>query len=150
MHTAEGRQPIETIRPGQQVWSYDRRQQSWELQTVLAAMRLTSDELATVTLDNGTEIVGTAGHPVWVCAGADLAYRPAGDHGQDEPAGPTPGRWVRLSGVRAGDILLARGGTARVAAVSVAAAVEVPVYNLSVGGLHSYAVGEVGVLAHNT
>ncbi|MGL4420538.1 MAG: hypothetical protein ACRCZF_07730, partial [Gemmataceae bacterium] len=46
--------------------------------------------------------------------------------------------------------LLARGGTARVAAVSVAAAVEVPVYNLSVGGLHSYAVGEVGVLAHNT
>lgn len=150
VHTDGGLRPIEDVRPGDRVWAFDRQAQAWALCPVERAFERTSDRLATIRLAGGTELTGTDGHPVWVIEGEGLATRPHGDHGADEPAGPTPGRWVALAALRVGDVVLTRlGRAARVVSVDVRAA-AVPVYNFEVGRLHSYAVGAAGVLVHNS
>jgi len=149
VHADGGLRPIEDVRPGDRVWAFDRQRQAWALCPVERAFERTSDRLATIRLAGGTELTGTDGHPVWVVEGEGLATRPHGDHGADEPAGPTPGRWVALAALRVGDVVLTRlGRVARVTGVEVRAEV-VPVYNFEVGRLHSYAVGDAGVLVHN-
>lgn len=149
VHTDVGLRPIEQVRTGDRVWAYDRHAQEWRFGPVTKTFERVSHRLATVRLAGGDELTGTDRHPVWVIEGEDLAARPAGDHGHDEPAGPTPGRWVALAALRAGDAVLVRKGrVARVTEV-VTRDEAVPVYNFEVAGLHSYAVGRVGVLVHN-
>jgi hypothetical protein len=149
VHAADGLKPIEDIRAGDRVWAFDRQRQEWALCPVERTFQRTSDLLVTARLSDGTELTGTDGHPVWVIEGEALTTRPHGDHGADEPDGPTPGRWVALAGVRAGDVVLTRlGRVARVMSAKVRAE-AVPVFNFQVAGLHSYAVGSGGVLVHN-
>jgi hypothetical protein len=150
VHTADGLKPIEQIRPGEQVWAFDRQQEEWQLhrvtQTFVSAAR---GPLATVVLSNSDTMTGTDGHAVWVVEGEDLTSRPSPTHGADDPAGRTPGRWVGLGALREGDVVLTRQGrTARVMFVRTFRASEL-VYNLEVEGLHCYAVGSGGLLAHN-
>jgi len=85
---------------------------------------------------------------VWVIEGENLDGRGRPDEGADEQPGETPGRWVGLAGLRSGDVLLTRTGPTRVSRVEQVTE-QVTVYNLVVGGVHSYAVGARGVLAHN-
>ena len=96
VHTSDGLTAIEAVRPGDRVWAFDRAARRWELRAVEPVHRLSADELATVRLGDGTELVGTPGHPVWVSDGVDLAGRATGDHAHDEPAttrrGGTSGR----------------------------------------------------------
>src|SRR5262249_37140031 len=61
-----------------------------------------------------------------------------------------PGRWVSACDLRERDVLFLRTGkTASVRAVSQRED-RTPVCNLTVGDLHSFAVGEAQVLVHNT
>jgi hypothetical protein len=150
VHTADGQKPIEQIRQGEQVWAFDRQHEEWQLhrvtQTFVSAAR---GPLATVVLSNGDTLTGTDGHAVWAVEGEDLTSRPSPTHGADDPAGRTPGRWVGLGTLREGDVVLTRQGrTARVTSVQTFRASEL-VYNLEVEGLHCYAVGSGGLLAHN-
>jgi Pretoxin HINT domain len=149
VHTDSGLRPIEQVRVGERVWAYDRQAQQWRLCPVTDTFERTSKRLATVRLHTGEELTGTDGHPFWVIEGTDLASRPGGDQGNDEPLGPTPGRWVAMAALRAGDVVLAREG--RVGRIIDIATRDqtAPVYNLEVAGLHSYAVGQAGVLVHN-
>ena len=63
-------------------------------------------------------------------------------------AGEEEARWLS-AGELSGDRLLLRGGVwAEVADVALQAA-TLSVYNLTVEGLHTYAVGASGVLVHN-
>ncbi|HXG10998.1 MAG TPA: hypothetical protein VNK04_14660 [Gemmataceae bacterium] len=149
VHTAEGPRPIEQVKAGQLVWAFDRQQGEWRLSRVTRTFRRTSDRLTTVQFADGDALTGTDGHPFWVIEGEELAGRPRGDHGADEPPGPTPGSWVAMAALRVGDVVLTRQGRpTRVVAIATRRE-AVPVYNIEVAGLHSYAVGDRGVLVHN-
>lgn len=148
IHTDDGMRPVEEIPVGSKVWGYDRERQSWGLCVVTGASRTDSVRVVRAVLADGEELSGTPGHPVWVIEGDELELRGRPDEGADEKATGTPGRWVGLVALRAGDVLLTRSGPMRVSRVEEVSDATT-VYNLIVGGVHSYAVGAAGVLAHN-
>ncbi|MCZ2342869.1 MAG: hypothetical protein LC104_13930 [Bacteroidales bacterium] len=149
VHTVEGTKPIEEVTTADQVWAFDRQTQQWRLCPVVQTFERRSDLLTHLTLDDGTELTGTVGHPFWVIEGEGLAGRTVGDHGHDETPGPTPGRWVAMSALAVGDVVLTRAGQVARVVVLETWTEAVPVYNLTVEGLHSYAVGTAGALVHN-
>jgi hypothetical protein len=62
-----------------------------------------------------------------------------------------PGRWVNSHELRAGDCIITRSGTrALITEIRQRFDDAFPVSNLSIIGHHNYAVGDVGVLVHNT
>ncbi len=149
VHTESGQKPIEQIKVGDLVWAFDRQVSEWRLCSVTRKFERQSNLITSLSLADGTELTGTDRHPFWVIEGEDLAARPTGDHGSDEIPGRTPGRWVAMRALRAGDAVLARHGrVTRVVEVNTRSE-SVPVYNMTVAGLHSYAVGNSGVLVHN-
>lgn len=151
VHTEAGPRRIEDVRAGDLVWGYDRLTQQWRLCPVMQTFENVADgRLATVVFADGDRVTGTDGHPVWVIEGGMLAARPTPEHGSDEPAGPTPGRWVALGDLVEGDVVLARDGRVRRVAGVHFADGPATVYNLEVAGVHAYAVGAGGVLAHNS
>jgi hypothetical protein len=67
-----------------------------------------------------------------------------------EPGSRQKGRWVLARDLRAGDeVLLRRAGVVALQSVQIED-VEEAVYNFQVADLQNYAVGESGVLVHNT
>ncbi|MCZ2340645.1 MAG: AHH domain-containing protein [Bacteroidales bacterium] len=150
VHTVEGTKPIEEVTTADQVWAFDRQTQQWRLCRVLRTFEnMSAGGMATVCLSTGDTITGTDGHAVWVIEGDDLTDRGRPDHGADEPPGSTLGRWVPLGALRVNDRVLTRSGVAQVVDVDLFTD-RVPVFNLEVEGLHSYAVGTAGLLAHNS
>lgn len=105
------------------------------------------------TLDVGVgEVRATAYHPFWVVEGEDLENRPALRHVDvSEDRGESlPGRWVNSHELREGDVVFLRGrGPVTVRRVRQQDE-RTPVCNLTVVGLHTFAVGEAQVLVHNT
>ncbi len=149
VQTEHGPRPIENIVVGERVWGYDRQQQSWRLCPVTRTFQRVSHLLTTLRLADGEEITGTDGHPFWMIEGEGMGARAGGDHGAEEIAGPTPGRWVAMHALKPGDVVLTRlGRTGRVETINTRPE-AVAVYNLEVEGLHSYAVGQNGILVHN-
>jgi hypothetical protein len=102
-------------------------------------------------LRSGETIEATGGHPFWVISGEDLDKRPVPEHCPAEvPNATIPGRWVNAIDLRVGDGLFTRDGRrVPVTNVSVRHA-RMKVYNLQVAELENYAVGQTGILVHNT
>ncbi len=148
IHTEDGMRAVEEIAVGSKVWGFDRERQLWGLCVVTGASRTDSVRVVRAVLADGEELAGTPGHPVWVIEGEELELRGRPDEGADEKPSGTPGRWVGLVALRPGDALLTRSGPMRVSRVEEVSEATT-VYNLIVGGVHSYAVGAAGVLAHN-
>lgn len=150
--TETGLRPIKTVNPGDRVWALDFGTGAWRL---CAVERRHDSTFAgpVVTLDIGTsEVSATAGHPFWVIEGEDLQSRPvAGELPADEDrGGAVPGRWLDSQHLRAGDVILRRAAApARIKNVTVRTD-TLAVCNLTVTGLHTFAVGPDGVLVHNT
>ncbi|MDR1493939.1 MAG: hypothetical protein LBT05_14655 [Planctomycetaceae bacterium] len=71
--------PIESIRFGDKVWSFNHATQHWEPRLVLETFRrnYTGDVVA-IQLEEET-INATGGHPFWVTSGEDLESRPLCD-----------------------------------------------------------------------
>ena len=99
----------------------------------------------------GETIEATFLHPFWVVSGEDLADRPIRSHLPHVPEmATTSGRWVDAGDVHVGDQLLLRDGRI----LPVEAIQHQPyrdkVYNFHVDDFECYAVGNSGVLVHNT
>jgi RHS repeat-associated protein len=150
--TATGLRPIAEVRPGDEVWAYDFAGSGWRLCPV-EDRHDASYAGPLVTLDVGVgEVTATAFHPFWVSRGEELEARPKPGHveiGEDR-GGALAGRWVSSHDVREGDVLFLRdGGPVTVRRVALRHAATA-VCNLTVVGLHTFAVGEAQVLVHNT
>ncbi len=155
--------PIETVVPGERVWSYDPESGTWEACVVEAAYELPYDgEIVEITLMVSgmgplTESVSATGnHPFWVDMAASgapaLTARPLALHhtGPDaEYVGPRGGRWVQARHLTPGDILLLKDGRSATVCGLTVRSERTHVYNLSVERLHNYTVGTSGVLVHN-
>jgi hypothetical protein len=150
--TETGLRPIAAVEAGQRVWAYDFVSGVWRLAEV--ECRHDADYVGPlVTLDVGVgEVTATAYHPFWVLQGDDLTNRPAPRHvdPQEDQGGSLPGRWVNSHDLREGDLVFLRArGPVTVRQVRQRPA-RTPVCNLTVRDLHTFAVGEMQVLVHNT
>ncbi len=150
MATEEGLRPIEGIKPGDRVWSYDVVASAWRLCRVTVPYSLQYKGTAVRVTAAGETVESTYRHPYWVLRGEALAYRPWLEHlAFIPPEATTPGRWVDACDLRAGDELLLRDGRQ----VPVQRLELVPfagtVYNMEVEDLQSYAVGLNSILVHN-
>lgn len=153
--TPDGPRDIETIQPGELVWAFDGETSGWAATEVVATTRTECDGvMVQVQITDGEgsceTIECTEGHPFWVVGGIALEERP---HAEDAvPLGAEPtagGRWVEAGLLRAGDTLLTRGGGYAMVSGVTARHEQRVVYNLTLAGLHNYAVGDDGVLVHN-
>lgn len=151
--------PIEQVRAGDRVWACDPATGRWAARAVVRPLAHAYDGDVITVRAAGAVIEATGNHPFWVAAGAGLPDRP---EAHDVPAGEraalasggdrshgAAGRWVEARDLRVGDrVLLRDGRTTPVEGVAIRPA-ALPVYNLEVAGLHTYAVGAAGVLVHN-
>jgi hypothetical protein len=147
-----GLRPIGQVGAGERVWAYDFDAGTWRLCEVECRHDANYDG-SLVTLDVGVgEVTATAYHPFWVVEGQDLESRPALRHVEvNEDRGRSlPGRWVNSHDLREGDVLFLRdGGPVTVRRVRQRHE-QTPVCNLTVKGLHTFAVGQNQLLVHNT
>ncbi len=151
--TSSGAVPIERVGAGDRVWAWDPNALSWALQEV---QRLLVHEYTGDFVDirvSGSQLTSTGNHPFWVESGVGLRDRPlAEDLGGSSLVPGATGRWVAARNLQAGDTMITRSGPAVVQFVAVAIGSPEEaraVYNLSVGGHHTYAVGGAGVVVHN-
>jgi RHS repeat-associated protein len=150
--TDVGLRPIGQVQPGERVWAYDFHNGTWRL-CVVECRHDSSYDGPIVTLDVGVgEVSATAYHPFWVVEGQELQNRPAlryVDVNEDR-GGSLPGRWVNSHDLREGDVIFLRN-RGQVTVRRVMQRIEqTPVCNLTVEDLHTFAVGEMQVLVHNT
>jgi hypothetical protein len=150
--TEVGLRPIVQVEAGERVWAYDFQGGVWRL-CVIECRHDANYDGPLVTLDVGVgEVRATAYHPFWVVEGQDLENRPALRHVDvNEDRGESlSGRWVNSHDLREGDVVFLRGhGPVTVRRV-MQRHEQTPVCNLTVQGLHTFAVGEMQVLVHNT
>jgi hypothetical protein len=150
--TETGLRPIAKIEAGDRVWTYDFQGGAWRLCEV--EWRHDSDYFGPiVTLDAAVgEVTATAWHPFWVVEGEDLESRPACRHlDSNEDRGQSlRGRWVNSHDLREGDVVFLRdAGPVAIRRVCQHDKLT-PVCNLTIRGLHAFAVGEGQLLVHNT
>ncbi len=92
--------------------------------------------------------------PFWLTAGDELAQRPivaalpAHEHAMTVPT--HGGRWTEARWLRLGDVFLTKTGRSATVSGLTIRIERTKVYNLHVDRLHHYAVGEAGVLVHNS
>ena len=127
--TKEGPKKIEDIQPGDFVWATDPNTGETDLKEVKQLFRNETDEWIHITV-NDEEIVCTPNHPFWV---------------------PVKG-WTKACHLRAGDRLQLLNGEYVVVEQVQHEILERPetTYNFEVEDLHTYFVGESGVLVHNS
>src|SRR5690606_8387393 len=112
----------------------------------------------TLTFDDGStdEITATGNHPFWVIDGEELADRPGVEKLPEDQQGLNPygpssgGRWTEARWLRLGDHFLTRTGKSATVSGLTIRIERVKVYNLQVEDLHLYAVGDAGMLVHNS
>ncbi len=143
--------PIAQVEAGERVWAYDFQAGVWRLCVVECRHDANYEgPLVTLYADAG-QVTATAFHPFWVVEGEDLESRPALRHVDvSEDRGQSlPGRWVNSHDLREGDVVFLRDrGPVTVRRVWQRSE-RTPVCNLTLQGLHTFAVGEMQVLVHN-
>jgi RHS repeat-associated protein len=151
VHTVAGLKAIEAIESGDRVWAYDHRQLRWTERVVGETFRRQHvGPMATLQL-KGETLRATGGHPFWVVRGEGLAERPSPVRiSPYEAGGRQTGRWVLAKDLRVGDEVLLRDREVVALETVLLEDVEETVYNFHVTELQNYAVGECGVLVHNT
>jgi hypothetical protein len=147
-----GLRRIGEIEAGDRVWGYDFEAGSWRLCEV-DCRHDSNYNGQLVTLDVGVdEVTATSYHPFWVIEGEDLEGRPALRHVgiKDDRDGALAGRWVNSHDLREGDVVFIRTGRAAAVGSVRTRDVSLAVCNLTVRGLHTFAVGNAQILVHNT
>nr|WP_281383179.1 polymorphic toxin-type HINT domain-containing protein [Microbulbifer rhizosphaerae] len=127
--TATGLRAIESIRPGDQVWSWNRDTHLRELKPVVKLVRAPrSKPLMRIGVGNGS-VEATPSHPFW---------------------STTQKTWIRAEKLSVGDHLLNADGREITVSEIGTRVGEFKVYNFEVADNHSYFVSEAEVLVHNS
>jgi len=128
VHTDQGMKPIEEVKVGEKVKSFNERTGQTSYEPVMELMQHDGTfQLIKVTLDSGESLGATAGHPFYV-------------QGKG---------WNVAANLKVGDVLrLHNGITLVIKTVSTSTYVG-RVYNFAVAQNANYFVGEDGVLVHN-
>lgn len=153
---ASGMVPIEQVQQGDEVWSYNHETEQWELREVERVFEHEYfGDIVSLTIQHeggsNETIEATGGHLFWVVEGEGLADRPAVRELPAAESVMTPtGRWTEARWLRLGDKFLTKTGTSATVVGLTIRMERVKVYNLQVKNLQLYAVGQAGVLVHNS
>ena len=151
--TPQGKRRIDEIRENDLVFAFDFTSGQWVERPVEVCHRnLYQGSLIEISTKHDT-VVATAYHPFWVLEGYDLANRPRPRKLADtEDEGlALRGRWVNSHDLMAGDLIYStEGRELRVLKIVQTYEEQFEVYNLTIAQNHSFAVGNDGVLVHNT
>ncbi len=142
VQTANGTRPIEEIKEGDSVLSWDERSGHVEYQRVTQTFVRQSQALVMVTVkgEEGAPLGTTEEHPFYIRRARD-------NLGGDED---DKGQWVSAGQLRAGDrVRRPSGEWVRVLKIETRTEAAT-VYNFEVAKNHNYFVGALGVLVHNS
>jgi RHS repeat-associated protein len=142
VQTAEGPRPIEEIKEGDSVLSWNEQSGQVEYQRVKQTFVRHTEALVMVTIEGeeGEPLGTTEEHPFYIRRARDNL---SGDEDGD-------GRWVPAGQLRAGDLVRRPTGQwARVLRTETRVEAAT-VYNFEVEKTHTYFVGTFGVLVHNS
>jgi len=140
--TKDGIKPIEEIKVGDEVLSYNETTKRVEYKAVVQAFKKFSEDILSVSVEGESLPLGvTPNHPFYV-----RVHRARDNTGNDDDEG----EWLEASKLKAGNkIKLASGSWAKVLKIERRNGGET-VYNFEVADNHNYFVGQTGLLAHNT
>ena len=140
VQTRDGTKPIEEIKKGDEVLSYNEQTGENEYQKVLQTFTRYAEDVLSIKIVGESEPIGvTSGHPFFVRVhGARSDTSSEGDDGE----------WRRAGELQIGDVIrTAAGDWARVESVEERGKEQV--YNFEVERNHNYFVGGQGLLVHN-
>ncbi len=153
VETPSGKRRIDEIREGESVFAFDFASGQWVARQVQACHHSRYlGAVIEITTEHGS-VEATAYHPFWVLDGHDLENRPRPrELGVNEDEGlSVRGRWVNSHDLFAGDLLLTQAGRQlRVLSIRQRYEESFEVCNLTIDTNHSFAVGNDGLLVHNT
>ena len=139
--TKEGTKPIEEIKSGDEVLSYNIQTKQVESRTVVQTFRRFSEELLSISFEGEANPIGvTPQHPFY----ARVHRARDGLSSGDDIDG-----WVEARKLQAGDeVKQASGGWAKVLGIERRVG-GATVYNFETADNHNYFVGQTGLLVHN-
>jgi cysteine-rich repeat protein len=158
--TADGLRPIRDLKPGDQVWSWDESTKQTTLQTVSKAYRNPAENLRRIEVD-GETIYTTDAHPYWVTG---KGWVRAADLVVADVLRTQDGASLNVaanSAVSAETFYAGYHEPATPAAIAYSTFAVQPVslgtqgsdaefvYNLEIGGSHTFFVGQHRILVHN-
>ena len=142
IHTDKGLVPIEEIKVGDKVLSYDEKTGQIEYKTVAQTFIGVKENIVKIKIRGEKLLTTTTEHPFYIKKAQ--GSRSLLSSGDDEE-----GDWVIASKLKVGQrVLRPNGNWARI--ISIIYSIEPTlVYNFEVESNHNYFVGEIGVLSHN-
>ncbi|MBI4748210.1 MAG: Hint domain-containing protein [Acidobacteria bacterium] len=146
VQTRDGQRNIEDLRVGDEVLSYNEQTGQTEYQPITALYAHQNALVLNVTVEGEPEpLKVTPEHPF-------LAYRARNDLSSEEsdPDSQSNGEWIEAGHLKVGDQLrIATGTWATITDIKAGGSVEWA-YNFEVAGNHTYFVGRLAVIAHNS
>jgi RHS repeat-associated protein len=143
IHTIDGLKPIEEIKVGDMVLSYDENTKTYEYKPVAQTFTAVKDNIVKLKIAGESKIfTTTTEHPFYVKIKKQYQARSSFSTDSD-------GEWKTAEELKVGDkVLRPDGNWTRILRIE---RDNTPtfVYNFEVEGNHNYFVGEVGVLSHN-
>lgn len=139
--------PIEEIEVGQLVVCVDPVDNNWGVCIVERTLvHVFEGELVSLIVD-GEHIEATWNHPFWVVAEGKGRHAASDAYTGDDRL--LQGEWLHAQEIGIGDRMLAVDGRQVVVESLAMRSGRLRVYDLQVSDLHTFAVGEVGVVVHN-
>jgi RHS repeat-associated protein len=143
IHTDKGLVPIEKIKVGDKVLSYNEKTKQFEYKQVAHTFIGTKENLVHIKIKGEKRLTTTTEHPFYVKK--THKARDSLSNGDDDEEG----EWVEAGELEVGDkVLRSNGKWTRITRIEYEQK-QITVYNFEVEGNHSYFVGDVGVLSHN-
>jgi len=123
----DGFKPIESIQPGDQVWSFDEGSGEFVLQPVVQVFNRLTDATVELTFE-GLNVDCTPEHPFWV-----------------ESKG-----WTGASSIEIGDKVLSLSDEEQILSAVTHKQENATVYTFEVDNTHSYCVSKLALVVHNS
>ncbi|MCB9261405.1 MAG: hypothetical protein H6607_03445 [Flavobacteriales bacterium] len=129
VHTEQGLKPIEDLKTGENVWSYNEKTKTTELQLILQTYTNTALQYIKITTTCGTELNVTGNHRFFEAFAK---------------------RWKAASQLSLGDYLFDAQNNKHIHIASIQKIEQqVPTHNIEVAQNHNYLVANSGILTHN-